>query len=77
MTPRTLVYVTTEDLGLRPNEAESIAQSIDVTYGDARYTIVHRDGFQDGVESALSLTRGAAIRDKLLALNVQYVAFLG
>jgi len=77
-TPRTLTYVTTQDLNLQGIEARQIADALDVTYGDgAELTIVNSNRFQEGAEDALGLTRAAVIRDKLMALGVNYVAFIG
>lgn len=76
-TPRTLTYVTTADLGISSSEAYDVASALDVSYGDALLTLVHPDAFQAAVEDALDLTRGAKVRDKLLALKINYVAFIG
>lgn len=76
--PRTLTYVTTQDLNLQGVEAREIADALDITYGDgSELTIINSNRFQDGAEDALGLTRAAVIRDKLLALKVNYVAFIG
>lgn len=77
ITPRTLTYVTTEDLGFSQEAAALIADVADVTTGDANLTIINSNRFQQAVEDALGLTRGAVIRNKLLALQVHYVAFIG
>lgn len=77
ITPRTLKYVTTQDLNLQGIEARQIADALDITHGDAELTIISSNRFQDGAEDALGLTRAAAIRDKLLAFKVNYVAFTG
>lgn len=76
-TPRTLTYVTTQDLNLQGIEARQIADALDITHGDAELTIISSNRFQEGAEDALGLTRAAVIRDKLMALGVNYVAFIG
>lgn len=74
---QSLLYVTTHNLGFSPVQERTIAEVMDVTCGDAAYTLVKADRFVQGVEDTYGLVRGGLVRDQLLALGGPYVAFIG